>query len=144
MDVLRHHRLLLDIANQRVFSPASRGSPEINLASAAWSLSSSLHANLFFTPQCISDLLSNFPDVCSFDGFIASPPDPPPPADSPWSFGICETSMSGSREACLRQASSPPWRMQGLYVIQRLLGLPPFTWFVRKSKAGGHVEITGG
>ena len=70
-DFLHHHRLLLDVANQRVFCPASPGSPEITLAFSAPS-SSSLQATLLSTPQCIFDLLSKFPDVLSSDGFIAT------------------------------------------------------------------------
>ena len=92
-DFLRHHCLLLDVANQRVFCPASPGSPEISLTSSALSSASSFHANLLYTSQCISNLLSEFPDVLSFNGFSALPPDLPPPADTPWSSG----------EACLCQ-----------------------------------------
>ena len=42
-------------------------------ASAAMS-SSSLRASLLSTPQCISDLLSEFPDVLFSNGFMASKP----------------------------------------------------------------------
>ena len=68
-DFLCHHKLLLE-----VFSSASPGSPEINLNSAASSSSSGLGAYLLYTPQCISNLLSEFPDVPSYDSFMASPP----------------------------------------------------------------------
>ena len=73
-DFLRHHRLLLDVSNQRVFCPASPSSPEISLASSALSVPSSLRATLLSTPQCISNILSEFPDVLSLDGFTASEP----------------------------------------------------------------------
>ena len=62
------------MANQRVFSPASPGTPEIILVSSAASSSVGLYANLLSTPQCISDLLSKFPDVLPYYGFTASPP----------------------------------------------------------------------
>ena len=71
---LCHHRLLLDNANQRVFSPTFPGSPEINLASTALSSSSSLRANLLSPPQYISNLLSEYPDVLFTDGFTTSLP----------------------------------------------------------------------
>ena len=73
-DFLKHHRLLLDVSNQRVFCPASPGSPEISLVALAPSMTSGLHATLLSTPQCISDLLFEFPDVLSSDGFTASKP----------------------------------------------------------------------
>ena len=72
-DFLYHHSLLLDVSNQRVFRPASPASPEVSLTSAVLS-SSSLHATLLSTPQCISDLLSEFPNVLSSDVFMASKP----------------------------------------------------------------------
>ena len=59
-DFLWHHRLLLDVSNHRVFCPASPGSTEISLSSSALSLTSGLRATLLSTPQCISNLLSEF------------------------------------------------------------------------------------
>ena len=73
-DFLCHHHLLLDVSNQRVFCLASPGSPEISLAPSTLYSSSSLCASLPSAPQCISDLLSEFPDVLSSDGFTASKP----------------------------------------------------------------------
>ena len=73
-DFLCHHRLLLDVSNQCVFCPVSPGSHEIRLSSSAPSATSGLHATLISTPQCISGLLSEFPDVLSSDGFTAPKP----------------------------------------------------------------------
>ena len=72
-DFLRHHNLLLDVANQKVFSNSSPGSPVILLSSSP-PTSSSLCAALLFTLKCVSDLLLEFPDVLSSDGFASSPP----------------------------------------------------------------------
>ena len=68
-DFLCHHNLLLDMANQKVFSNSS-----ISLASSPPPSSSSLRASLLSTPKCFSDLLLEFPDVLSSDCFTASPP----------------------------------------------------------------------
>ena len=69
-DFLHYHNLLLDMANQKVFSSSS---PSVTLTSSP-PPSSSHHANLLSAPKCISDLLSEFPDFLSSDGFTASPP----------------------------------------------------------------------
>ena len=50
------------------------GFPKINLASTALSSYPSLCANLLFAPQCIFNLLSEFPDVLFSESFTASPP----------------------------------------------------------------------
>ena len=88
VDFLCHHCLFLDVANQRVFFRASPGSPKISLASSAPS-SSGLSATLLSTPHCISELLSDFSDFLSSDGFTALPPGPPLSADTPWSSSVC-------------------------------------------------------
>ena len=72
-DFLRHHNLLLELANQMVFSNSSPGSPAISLPSSP-PLSSSLPAALLSTPKCVLVQLLEFPDVFSSDGFTASPP----------------------------------------------------------------------
>ena len=69
-DFLCHHNLLLDVANQKVFSSSS---PSLCLTSSP-PPSPSLRATFLSAPKCISDLLSDFPDVLSSDGFTASPP----------------------------------------------------------------------
>ena len=70
VDFLRHHNLLLVVANQKVFSNSS---PSLCLSSSP-PPSPSLRATFLSAPKGISDLLSNFPDVFSSDGFTASPP----------------------------------------------------------------------
>ena len=65
-DFLHHHTLLMELANKKVFSNSSPGSPAISLTSSPPS-SSSLHAALLFTPKCVSVLVQEFPDVLSSD-----------------------------------------------------------------------------
>ena len=72
-DFLHHHNLLLDVANQKVYSNSSPGSPAILLTSSP-PPSSFLQVSLLSTPKCDSDLLLEFPNVLSSDGFTASPP----------------------------------------------------------------------
>ena len=67
---LCHHNLLLDVNNQKVFSSSS---PSLCLASLP-PLSPSLRATFLSTLKCISNLLSDFPDILSSDGFTAFPP----------------------------------------------------------------------
>ena len=70
-DYLHHHNLLLDVANQKVFRSSSPDSHchSVNLFSDAF-------LKLCSSPlySCISNLLSEFPDVLSYDGFTASLP----------------------------------------------------------------------
>ena len=73
-DFLKHYNLLLNISNQRVFSSDSPTSPSIVLPTSPDFKSAPLKANLLATPKCISDLLAEFPDVVSSDGFTASKP----------------------------------------------------------------------
>ena len=61
------------MANHKVFSNSSLGSPAIWFPSSPL-MSSSLCAALLSTQKCVSDLLLEFPDVLSSDGFPASPP----------------------------------------------------------------------
>ena len=71
-DFLRQHHLLVDMAGRRVLESST-------LNSVGESFSSSddpgfLRAALLSTPECIRELLSEYPDVLSSDGFTASPP----------------------------------------------------------------------
>ena len=71
-EFLRHNHLLVDIAGGRVLESST-------LNSVGESFLSSedpgfLRAALLSTPECIPELLSDFPDVLSSDGFTASPP----------------------------------------------------------------------
>ena len=73
-DFLKHYNLLLDVSNQRVFSADSPTSPSIVLPTSPDSKPAQFTANLLATPQCITDLLAEFSDVVSSDGFTASKP----------------------------------------------------------------------
>ena len=64
--------LLFDVDNQRVFNNPSSGSPAISLPSSL--TPSAPCAALLSSQKCISDLLSEFPDVLSSDRFTDSQP----------------------------------------------------------------------
>ena len=76
-DFLCHHNLLLDVANQKVYSNSSPGSPAISLTSSPPPSSSSLRSSLLSTPKCVFDLILEFSDVLSTDSFTASLPHHP-------------------------------------------------------------------
>ena len=62
---LSHHNLLLDVANQKVF----RSSPSQPSLVLTYSTMPSLPcAALLYTPNCVSDLFSEFPEVLSSNG----------------------------------------------------------------------------
>ena len=73
-EFLRYFNLLLYISNQRVFSTDLPTSPSTVLPTSPDFVSAPLKANLLTTLKCISDLLIEFPDVVSSDGFTASKP----------------------------------------------------------------------
>ena len=116
-DFLRHFHLLVDMAGQRVLDASSLCPIGINSASP--SESGTLRATLLTTPEPIRQLLAEYPDVLSSDGFSASPWDFPPYQNHPWSssfrqsspFGSCEVSSCQSR---IRQNGGswnyPPFR----------------------------------
>ena len=60
------------MANQKVYSISSPGSPAILVTSSPPTSSSSLK-HILSPPKCVYDLLLEFPDVLSSDGFTASP-----------------------------------------------------------------------
>ena len=132
-DFLKHYNLLLDVSNQRVFSADSPTSPDFK--------SAPLKANLLATPKCISDLLAEFPDVISSDGFMASKPrhsvthhlltQPGPPV------------FAKSRRLDLR-SWHPPWRKLELSVDLILLGPLLSTWSRRRMEAGIPAKTTDG
>ena len=71
-DFLRHFRLLVDMAGQRVLDASTL----LTIGSNAASLSeaNTLRATLLSTPEPIRQLLAEYPDVLSTDGFSAAPP----------------------------------------------------------------------
>ena len=65
---------MLRVKNKKVFlNSASRGST-VDLSSSPPPSTSSMQAAFLSTPQCMSDLLQEFPDVLQSDGFTAAPP----------------------------------------------------------------------
>lgn len=72
-DFLRCHHLLVDLAGQRVLDAATLCTVGENIIPADGS-PGFLRAALLSTPECIRELLSDYPDVLSSDGFTASPP----------------------------------------------------------------------
>jgi len=71
---LSHFNLYVDKSNQRVFSADSPTSLSIILPTSPDPASAPPRANLLATLKCISNLLSEFPDVVSSDGFTVSNP----------------------------------------------------------------------
>ena len=112
-DFLKHYKLLLDVSNQRVFSADSPTSPSIILPTSPDSTSAPLKANLLATPKCISDLLAEFPDVVSSDGFTASKPRPPVFAKArrldPEKLASVKKEFSAMEKAGIIRRSNSPW-----------------------------------
>ena len=124
-DFLKHFNLLLDVANQRVFSFDSPTSPSIVLPTVPDSTSAPFKANLLTTPKCIQDLLAEFPDVASSDGFTASKPrhgvkhhlltQPGPPVFArarrldPEKLASAKAEFSAMEKAGIIRGSNSPW-----------------------------------
>ena len=73
-DFLRHHDVSVSVSKKKVFSDSSVNGCKINLSTSHPSSTSPFQAAFLSTPQCVSDLLKEFPDVLQSDGFTASPP----------------------------------------------------------------------
>ena len=71
-DFLWHNHLLVDIAGGRVLESSTLNSVRESFLSSEDP--GFLRAALLSTPECIPELLSDFPDDLSSDGFTASPP----------------------------------------------------------------------
>ena len=124
-DFLKHYNLILDVSNQRVFSANSPTFPSIVLPTAPDSSSAPLKANLLTTPKCIQDLLAEFPDVASSDGFTASEPrhgvkhylltQPGPPVFArafrldPEKLASAKAEFSAMEKAGIIRRSNSPW-----------------------------------
>ena len=133
VDFLHHHNLLLDVANQKVFSSSS---PSLCLTSSP-PLSSSLRANHLSTPKCIPDLLSKFTDVLSSNGFTASRPchqirhclltHPRPPVFAksccldPDKLAVAKDEFSAMEKAGIICPSTLPWSSP-LYMAKKKYG----------------------
>ena len=72
-DFLQHHDLSVNVRSKKVFSNSASRSFSIDLSSSPPS-TSSMQAAFLSTPQWVSDLLQEFPDVLQSDGFTAAPP----------------------------------------------------------------------
>ena len=122
-DFLRHHHLLVDMAGGRVLESSS-------LSNVGESFLSSddpgfLRAALLSTPECIREMLSDFPDVLSSDGFSASPPrhevrhhlltQPGPPVFAkarrldPDKLEIAKKEFESMEKAGIVRRSTSPW-----------------------------------
>ena len=73
-DFLRHHDLSVSVSKKKMFSDSSVNGCKIDLSTSHPSSTSPFQAAFLSTPQCVSDLLKEFPDVLQSDGFTASPP----------------------------------------------------------------------
>ena len=73
-DFLQHHDLSVNVRSKKVFSNSSSIGSRIDLSSSPVDSTTPMQAAFLSTPQCVSDLLEEFPDVLQSDGFTASPP----------------------------------------------------------------------
>ena len=73
-DFLQHHDLSVNVRSKKVFSNSSSMGSRVDLSSSPPSSTSPMQAAFLSTPQCVSDLLEEFPAVLQSDGFTASPP----------------------------------------------------------------------
>ena len=135
-DFLLHHRLVVDLVNQKVFNNSSAltadGTPCVLEASPT--PSSTLRASFLSSPKCISDLLSDFPDVLSTDGFSAAPPrhkvrhhiltNPGPPVFAkarrldPAKLAAAKAEFSAMEKAGIIRRSTSPWASP-LHMVQK-------------------------
>jgi len=112
---LKHYNLLLDVSNQRVFSPDSPTSPSIVLPTTLDFKSAPLKANLLATPKCISYLLAEFPDVISPDitHHLLTQPGPPVFAKSrqldPEKLASAKKEFSATEKAGIIRIYNSPW-----------------------------------
>ena len=123
-DFLRHHHLLVDVAGRRVLDSSSLSAVGEVFSSSPES-SEVLHAALLATPSSICDLLTEFPDVLSSDGFTAAPPkhgirhhlqtNPGPPVFAksrrldPEKLEIARLEFAEMEKAGIVRRSSSPW-----------------------------------
>ena len=140
------------MSNQKVFSNSSPGSPAILLSSSPRT-SSSLRAALLSTPKCVSDLLLEFPDVLSSDGFTASPPchpilhqllaHPGPPVFAkaccldPDKLAVSTVEFSTMEKVGIIRSSTSPWAFP-LHMVKKKDGLR------RRMAVGDNAVIIGG
>ena len=134
-DFLHHHNLLLEVANQKVYSNSSPGSPAILLISSPPPSSSSLRAFLLSTPKCVSNLLPEVPDVLSSNGFTASLPchpichhlliKPGPPV-------FAKSCCLDPDKLATAKAEFLPWRKLASFAVPPLPGRLLFIWSRRR------------
>ena len=68
-DFLQHHNLSVNVRSQKVFSNSSSIGSRIDLSSSPVSSTAPMQAAFLSTPQCLSDLLEEFPDFLQSNGF---------------------------------------------------------------------------
>ena len=124
-DFLRHHDLNVSVSRKKVFSDSSINGCKIDLPTSHPSPTSFFQAAFLSTPQCVSDLLSEFPDVLQSDGFTASTPrhkvphhiltNPGPTVVSkarrldPAKLAIAKAEFSAMEKAGIIHRSTSPW-----------------------------------
>ena len=73
-DFLQHYDLSMNVRSKKVFSNSSSIGSRIDLSPSPVDSTTPMQAAFLTTPQCVSDLLEEFPDVLQSYGFTASPP----------------------------------------------------------------------
>ena len=124
-DFLQHYDLSVNIRSQKVFSNGSLNGSALELPSTPPPTASPLQAAFLSTPQCVSDLLQEFPDVLQSDGFTAAPPrhkirhhiltKPGPPVFAkarrldPAKLAVAKAEFSAMEKAGIIRRSTSPW-----------------------------------
>ena len=118
-----------------MFSSSSINGSVIDLPSSVPPPSYTLHAAFFLpTPQRVSDLLQEFPDLLQSDGFTAAPPR---------QHHILTVALILPSFLMPRQCI-PPWKKHGLSAVLLLHEPLLSTWSRRNMEVGGCVVITAG
>ena len=137
------------MSKKKVFSDSSVNGCKIDLPTSNPSTTSPFQAAFLSTPQCVSDLLKEFPDVLQSDGFTASPPchkvrhhiltNPGPPIFSkarrldPAKLAAAKAEFSAMEMAGIIRHSTSPWasplhmvkKKDGGWRMETLRRLPP-------------------
>lgn len=132
-DFLKQHQLLVDVANQRVFS----SDLSITLTTSPSTSTTRPSANLLSTPACISQVLSEFPDVLTSEGFKVSEPrhdvrhhivtQPGPPVHAkprrldPEKLASAKAEFSAMEKAGIIRRSTSPWASP-LHMVKKKCG----------------------
>ena len=97
-DFLQHFNLLVDIKGRKL---VHTDCPEDVVIQASPGPQPAFQSVSFLsTPHAVKNLLKDFHNVLSSDGFTASKPRPASSLDNPWSSCFCQTSETRPGEAC--------------------------------------------